>query len=136
MNTRGLTGMASDRIASELVTLRYAHETDTYGDGSVVINYTDLLCSASVGILQPKDIERLEKAGIIIRNGVTIVITQAPENRPDTVIYEEKQYRIVQWSFDKEYASPSFDPYDLYATWYGTVIATCDEVPIQGADAQ
>lgn len=135
MNTRGLTGLSTNRITSEIILLRYVHETDTYGDGAVIINYTELLCQASVGILQPRDIERLEKGGIIIRSGVTIAIRQSPEKRPDTITYDGKAYRVVAWAFDKEYESASFDAYDVDATNYGSVIATCDEITITGADA-
>lgn len=135
MNTRGLTGLSSNRISSELITLRYAHETDLYSDGSVTITYTDLITAASVGILQPKEIERLEKGGVVIRNGITIVGHQAPSKRPDTIIYDGKHYRVLNWAFIKEYEADSFDDYDAYATDYGTVVAACDEENMTGADA-
>ena len=119
MKTRGMQGMAANRISSETVTLNYPTFTDS-GDGSAVVTPVYLISPASVGALQAKDIERLEKSGIIIKNGVTIVIPSAPDGQPDSITHEGKTYRVVDWSTVKENEN-------------NTVIATCDEEPIQGA---
>ena len=124
--------MTTSRISSECVVLEYRHY-DEYGDGSAVITTETLEKKASVGILQPHEIQRLEKAGIIIRNGATIVIKDAPEFAPDKIIHGHKTYRIVQWAFDKEFEQS--DGWDEYTQQLGTVVALCDEISILGADA-
>jgi len=120
MRTRGMQGLTANRISTEFVSIIYL-EYDEYGDGSAVVTDDIIQVPASVGILQAKDIERLEKGGIIIRNGITIVIPDAREEQPDTVIYYDKSYRVVEWIAKRE------DNHNF------TVVATCDEIPITGA---
>lgn len=119
MNTRGLQGLTAGRISSETVTLIYPKYTDS-ADGSAEIKNNEINSPASVGILQARDIERLEKAGIIVRAGVTIVVPRAQENPPDKIIHGKKSYRVVEWAITHEGNNKS-------------VIATCDEITIQGA---
>ena len=116
--------MTSSRISGDDIALEYMTYADA-GDGSAVVTPNIVILKSSVGVLQPRDIERLEKAGIIVRNGITVVIPQCPEQQPDRIIYGSISYRVVNWAFD-------FD-YTLGSENYGTVIATCDEMPIQGA---
>jgi hypothetical protein len=125
MNLRALHGLVASRISGDDIALEYAVETDS-GDGSAVVIPYIVPLKASVGALQPKDIERLEKAGIIVKNGVTIVIPECPEEQPDRISHDSKIYRVVNWTFNFSYTLGSED--------YGTVIATCDEMTIQEAE--
>lgn len=127
MNTRALHGLISNRISGDDIALEYAVETDS-GDGSSVVTPYIVPLKASVGALQPKDIERLEKEGIIVKNGVTIVITECPEEQPDRISHGDKTYRVINWTFDFSYILGSGN--------YGTVITTCDEMTIQNAEAE
>ena len=131
MNLRGMSGLTASRITSESIFLEY-DEYDEYGDGSQTVITVTLEKRGSVGILQPKEIERLEKAGIIVRNGATIVIKEAPRVQPERVIYGYKTYRVVSWAFDFEYEQDEFIGFDEYNTQYGTVVALCDEITIAG----
>jgi hypothetical protein len=100
LKTRGVQAGVATRIASETVTLEYNDEYDN-GDGSATPLYTEVVSGASVGALQPYDIERLELAGIKVKNGVTIVLPFSLNTIPNSVLvmtdeYEEnKRYRIV-----------------------------------------
>ena len=124
--------MTASRIADDTVSLIYMHDTDN-GDGSATVVYETIQRNASVGILQPRDIERLEKGGIIIRNGVTIVISEAPAKKPDTISHGHTSYRVVQWSVVNEY--DVYDEYDEYTERRGVIVATCDEIPLPAANA-
>jgi len=140
MNTRNLTGMSANRISSECVILEYETMINN-NDGSFNVYPNRMERKASVGILQPKEIERLLAAGIECRNGVTIAISEAPENQPDTIYYNGKSYRVLKWSFDFAYNADNvdeeFDEYDEYnmiINRYGSVIALCDEITLPAAD--
>jgi hypothetical protein len=122
MKTRGMQGLTANRIASETVTLNYSTYEDS-GDGSAVVTPVETECAASVGALQAWDIERLEKAGIIIRSGVTIVIPEAPDTQPDTITHGSRNYRVVNWSGKHEN--------ETY-----TVVATCEEITIAGVSEE
>jgi hypothetical protein len=125
LNTRGLHGLYANRISGDNIALEYDVYTDS-GDGSaIVIPHIELL-KGSVTALQPRDIERLEKAGIVVKNGVTIVIPECPKEQPDRIAYDDTNYRVVNWTFEYSYTLGSGD--------YGTVITTCDEMPIQNAE--
>lgn len=130
MNTRGLTGLSTSRIADECIILRYV-EFDEYDDGSVDPIIKDYEKKGSVRILQPREIERLEISGVICRNGITAVIKDASEFRPDSVVHDGKEYRVINWSFD--YEQEMSDGWDENTELIGTVVATCDEITIQGA---
>jgi hypothetical protein len=120
MNTRGMQGLTISRASSESITLRYTNSTEQI-DGTATVVNTDIPCKASVGILQERDIERLEKAGIIVQNGVTIAIPTAREQQPDTIIHGTKKYRVINWAATQENGNVS-------------VVATCDEITIPGAE--
>ena len=124
MNTRALHGLTARRISDNGITLEYVIETDA-GDGSsdVIVNVIPL--NGSVNALQPKDIERLERAGIFVKNGISIVISECPEEQPDRIIYNNKIYRVINWTFEYSYT--------FLETNYGTVVTTCDEMTIQNA---
>lgn len=100
MNTRGLQAGVASRISSETVILEYNDEYDN-GDGSATPVYTEVVSGASVGALQPYDIQRLELAGITVKDGVTIVLPFSLKTIPNSILvvtdeYEEnKRYRIV-----------------------------------------
>lgn len=121
MNTRNMQGFITSRIASESVSLNYSSCVDS-GDGSAVVTPEIISRKASVTDLNTNDIERLLKAGIIIKTGVTIVIASAPyASEPDTVTYNNKNYRVVNWAATVE------DSGNI------TVIATCEEISIPAA---
>ena len=115
MNTRGLQAGVVSRITTETVTLVYNDEYDN-GDGSARVTDDLVTSPASVVALQPKDIQRLEIAGIIIKNGVTIVLPGENYARPDRILRDEyTSYRVVMWSIAN-----------------GIIVATCDLIPIDG----
>jgi len=124
MNTRALHGLTARRISGDDIALEYITEIDS-GDGSAVVATNIVLLKGSVVALQPRDVERLERAGIIVKNGVTIVISECPDEQPDRITYGDKTYRVVNWTFEYSHT--------LGSGYYGTVVATCDEIPIQGA---
>lgn len=125
MNTRAMHGMVSRRLASDDIAFEYVTETDS-GDGSAEVMTNIVLLKGSVLPLQAKDIARLEKAGIITKNGVTIVISECPEEQPDRIVHAGKTYRVLNWTFDYSYT--------LGSGRYGSVIATCDEITIGNAE--
>lgn len=117
MRTRNMQAFVTRRIASETIYLNYPVSVDS-GDGSAVVTPTALLAKGSVTDLNTNDIERLEKAGIIIKKGVTIVIESAPySGEPDTITWDGKYYRVVNWATAEENDNI-------------TVIATCEEISI------
>lgn len=121
MKTRVMQGLTANRISSEAVALNYPTYEDA-GDGSLTVTPVYTITPASVGALQPNEIERLEKAGIIITGGITIVIPSAPsEDEPDSITYNGINYRVINWSPVNENGNI-------------TVVTTCDEMPIAGAD--
>lgn len=118
-----MQGFVLSRASSEFVSLLYYNSTENE-DGSATLSPVEIESKASVGILQPKDIERLEKAGIIVRAGITIAIPSAQTvDQPDTVIYDNKNFRVVNWSAKNENNNIS-------------VVATCEEMTIQGDDRE
>lgn len=120
MNTRNLQGFAASRIKSETVYLNYPAFVDS-GDGSAVVTPSSTECQASVNDLNANDIQRLEKAGIIIKQGVTIVIASAPyAHEPENIIYNDKNYRPVNWAVTIENENI-------------TVVTTCEEISIPAA---
>lgn len=120
MNTRSMQAFASSRIKSETVYLDYPVFVDSL-DGSAVVTATLTACKASVNDLNSNDIQRLEKAGIIIKQGVTIVIHSAPyEYEPEGITYSGKNYRPVNWAVTTENGNI-------------TVVTTCEEISIPAA---
>jgi hypothetical protein len=122
METRGMQGFVLSRASSEDVTLIYYSAIENE-DGSSTLYPEEVPTKGSIAELQPKDIERLEKAGIIVRKGITIGIPEAREAAPDTVIYNGKNYRVANWAAKKESDNIS-------------VVATCDETTIAGDDRE
>lgn len=123
MRTRGVQALTANRIATETVGLVYPQSTEA-GDGSATVTNTTKYAPASVGRLQPKDIQRLEKAGITVRNGITVVLPDTEATEPDKITYNEKSYRILEWAVATE--DNDFDNFS------NTIIATCDEISIAG----
>lgn len=120
MNTRSMQAFASSRIKSETVYLDYPVFVDSL-DGSAVVTATLTACQASVNDLNSNDIQRLEKAGIIIKQGVTIVIHSAPSaDEPEGITYGDKSYRPVNWAVTVENENI-------------TVVTTCEEISIPAA---
>ena len=122
MNTRSMQAFASSRIKSETVYLDYPVFVDSL-DGSAVVTASSTPCQASVNDLNSNDIQRLEKAGIIIKQGVTIVLHSAPySHEPENIVYSGKNYRPVNWAVTTENGNI-------------TVVTTCEEVSIPAATA-
>ena len=102
MQTRNMQAFAASRIKTDTVYLNYPTYSDS-GDGSAVVTATLTACKASVNDLNSNDIQRLEKAGIIIKQGVTIVIHSAPSaDEPENITYSGKNYRPVNWAVSEE----------------------------------
>ncbi len=129
MNTRGLQSMTAARIADVECEVLFNHSTPQ-DDGSSLNAVETIDTQASVVPLQPKDIQRLLEGGITVRNGVSIVLKNVPNQRPDKIIAESKSWRILNWTF--VYAYDDIDEYDEYVTEFGTIVATCDEISIEG----
>ena len=120
MNTRSMQAFAASRISSETVYLNYPTFVDS-GDGSAVVTPTAVSCRASVTDLNSNDIERLLKAGIIIKKGVTIVIHSAPTtDEPEGIIWSGKNYRPANWAVTQENDNI-------------TVVTNCEEISIPAA---
>lgn len=120
MNTRSMQAFAASRIKTDTVYLNYPVFVDS-GDGSSVVTPSSTPCQASVNDLNSNDIQRLEKAGIIIKQGVTIVLHSAPySHEPENVIYNDKNYRPVNWAVTTENGNI-------------TVVTTCEEISIPAA---
>lgn len=129
MNTRGLQSMTAARIADVECEVKFNHST-LQDDGSSLNAVETIDTMASVVPLQPKEIQRLQEGGINVRNGVSIVISNVPNQRPDQIIASGKSWRILNWTF--VYAYDDIDEYDEYVTEFGTIVATCDEMTIEG----
>ena len=120
MNTRSMQAFAASRIKTDTVYLNYPVFVDS-GDGSAVVTPSSTPCQASVNDLNSNDIQRLEKAGIIIKQGVTIVLHSAPySHEPENIVYSGKNYRPVNWAVTTENGNI-------------TVVTTCEEVSIPAA---
>lgn len=120
MNTRSMHAFAASRIKSETVYLNYPTFVDS-GDGSAVVTASATPCQASVNDLNSNDIQRLLKAGIIIKKGVTIVIASAPTtDEPEDITWSGKNYRPVNWAVTVENDNI-------------TVVANCEEISIPAA---
>ena len=125
MNTRGLVSMTASRYCDEQCDLIY-NMLDPQDDGSSVVVPVTVSLMASIQPLQPKDIERLQAGGIEIKNGVSIMIAEALEERPERIDARGKKWRVQSWSFEKAYEDESGNP-------IGTVVAMCDEIRVGAA---
>ena len=59
-------------------------------------------------------------------NGVSIMITDALEERPEKLVADGRSWRILTWSFISAYENESGNP-------VGTVVAACDEIRVTPA---
>ena len=128
MMLRGLQSMAARRIADTTCDVIYNTLTPE-DDGSSTVTPVALTLRASIKPLQPKDIERLLVGGIEVQNGVSILISEALEERPERIDADGKQWRVLSWSFIPAYEDESGNP-------IGTVVAMCDEIRITPADVE
>jgi hypothetical protein len=121
--------MTAARISDVSCEVLFNHST-LQDDGSSLNTVETIDTMASVVPLQPKEIQRLLDNGITVRNGVSIVVTNVPNRRPDQIIADSKSWRILDWTF--VYAYTDVDEYDEYEEEFGTIVATCDEMTIEG----
>jgi hypothetical protein len=126
MNTRGLNGLVSSRVADTDVGVVYDILVEQDDGSSLNYPYTEEL-RGSVAALQPKDVQRLQVGGITIRNGVSLLVRKAREERPDKITVNNKTWRVVTWTYTYEYTeycggSGTIDR--------GTVVAVCDEIMV------
>lgn len=117
MLTRNLLGMAANRICTESVTLIYAEAVDN-DDGSATVTDVSMLSMASVTALQHKDIQRLQFAGLKVKDGVTIVLPFGTK-QPDRIAHGVHEYRIVS-----------------YASDHGATVCMCDKISLAAAVAK
>jgi len=124
MNTRGLTGMTTNRAADTDVDFVYNVLT-ALDDGSSTNDPIVENLKGSVTALQPKDIQRLQEGGTVVKNGITLLVSKARDLRPDKIIIDSQEWRIVNWSFVREYLE---DNGGSGFTSRGTAVAICDEI--------
>ena len=117
--------MAARRYADTICNVIYNYLTPD-DDGSAAVTETVLTLKASIKPLQPIDIERLQKGGIEVQEGVSILISEALEERPERVEADGKKWRVLSWSFIPAYENESGMP-------IGTVVAQCDEIRVTAA---
>jgi hypothetical protein len=128
MNTRGLTGMVSQRIADTSVDVAYNILTEQDDGSSFVLLDIDHL-KGSILALQPKEIQRLQEGGIEVKNGISLLLSEAREDRPDKIQIDDKTWRVVNWSFSFEYVK-------ILGSGFinrGTVVAVCDLITVGNA---
>lgn len=125
MNLRGLPSLAARRIADSTCDVIYNTLTPD-DDGSSAVTEIPLTLKASIKPLQPIDIERLQKGGIEIQEGVSIVISEARAARPDRIEADGKKWRPRSWSFVSAYEDDS-------GNLIGTAAAVCDEIRVAAA---
>jgi len=125
MMLRGLPSLAARRIADSTCDVIYNALTPN-DDGSSTVTTTALTLKASIKPLQPVDIKRLREGGIEVQEGVSILISEALEERPERIEADGKKWRILSWSFIPAYENESGNP-------IGTVVAACDEIRVEPA---
>ncbi len=125
MILRGLQSMAARRIADTTCNVIYNYLTPD-DDGSAAVTETTLTLKASIKPLQPVDIKRLREGGIECQEGVSILIAEALEERPERIEADGKKWRVLTWSFISAYENESGMP-------IGTVVAMCDEIRVEPA---
>jgi len=126
MTLRGLQSMAARRYADTTCGVIYNTLTPD-DDGSSIVTETTLTLKASIKPLQPVDIKRLREGGIEIQEGVSILISEALEDRPERIEADGKKWRVRSWSFIPAYENESGMP-------IGTVVAMCDEIRVGSAE--
>jgi hypothetical protein len=126
MMLRGLASFAARRYADSACNVIY-NSLIPDDDGSAAVTEISLPLKASIKPLQPKDIERLQTGGIEVQEGVSILISEALEERPERIDADGKKWRILSWSFIPAYENESGNP-------VGTVVAMCDEIRVAAAE--
>jgi hypothetical protein len=119
---RGLPSLAARRIADSTCDVIYNTLTPE-DDGSSTVTVITMTLKASIKPLQPVDIKRLREGGIEIQEGVSILISEAPDERPERIEADGKKWRVLSWSFIPAYEEESGMP-------IGTVVAACDEIRV------
>lgn len=125
MNLRGLVSMTARRAADTTCDVIYNTLTPD-DDGSSAVMETALTLHASIKPLQAIDIKRLREGGIECQEGVSILIAEALEERPERIEADGKKWRVLTWSFISAYENESGNP-------VGTVVAQCDEIRVEPA---
>ena len=128
MMLRGLPSMAARRIADTTCDVIYNTLTPE-DDGSSTVTPVTMTLKASIKPLQPKDIERLQVGGIEIQDGVSILISEALDERPEQIEADGKKWRVLSWSFIPAYENESGNP-------VGTAVAMCNEIRILPANVE
>lgn len=119
---RGLASMAARRYADSTCNVIY-NSLVPDDDGSAAVTEISLSLKASIKPLQPKDIERLQVGGIEVQEGVSILISEALDERPERIEADGKKWRVLSWSFIPAYDNESGNP-------VGTAVAMCDEIRV------
>lgn len=122
---RGLASMVARRYADSTCDVIYNSLTPD-DDGSAAVTEISSPLKASIKPLQPKDIERLQMGGIEIQDGVSILISEALDERPERIEADGKKWRVLSWSFIPAYETDSGDT-------VGTAVAMCDEIRVTSA---
>ncbi len=125
MNLRGVASLAAHRAADTIVQVVYNTLTEA-DDGSATVTPVTTTLKASIHALQPVDIQRLQFGGIEVQEAVSILISDALEDRPEKIIANGKNYRVLTWSFIPAFENESGMP-------LGTVVAVCDEIRVAPA---
>jgi hypothetical protein len=125
MNLRGLVTLAAHRAADTTCDLTYNVLTPL-DDGSCTVAPMVMTLKASIHALQPVDIQRLQAGGTEIQSGVSILLSDALEERPEKITSAGKSWRILTWTFIAAYENESGNP-------VGTVVALCDEIRVTPA---
>jgi hypothetical protein len=122
---RGLQSKAARRYTDTTCNVIYNYLSPD-DDGSAAVTETTLTLKASIKPLQPVDIKRLREGGIECQEGVSILIAEALEERPERIEADGKKWRVLTWSFIPAYENESGNP-------VGTVVAQCDEIRVAAA---
>lgn len=125
MMLRGLQSMAARRYADTACDVIY-NSLELNDDGSATATETVLALQASIKPLQAIDIQRLREGGIEVREGVSILIAEALDERPERIEADGKKWRVLSWSFVPAYDNESGNP-------IGTAVAMCDEIRVGAA---
>lgn len=117
--------MATNRIADEIASLVFLVKT-FQNDGSHKVVEKPFTTMASVVPVPAKEIQRLQEGGVELRNGISIALAAVPGVRPDRIDFQGRQWRVVTWSFIREF--DEYDEYNEYTEPRGSVVAICDEI--------
>lgn len=126
MNLRGLQSMAARRYADITCDVVYNLLVPN-DDGSSTVTPLLMPLKASIKPLQAVDIQRLREGGIEVQEGVSIMIAEALEERPERIEADGKKWRVLSWSFIPAYENESGNP-------VGTAVAMCDEIRVAAAE--